>query len=237
MPEEHMIVIVPTGDFVLDIRHEDDGRPFSYRVDSHALRQNSRYFDRLLSNRFSEGVSLSAAHTALIQSGKYATIADAPLHLLPHVSVVDIGRISKVSTIQQLAADFLRILHGLELTTPTPPLANLANLAVVADRFDAIAAVSRHVTRKKYLQALDAKTKPKPQAAFAEERVRQRLIVGLLFDHPPWVAMCSAQLILRNSARWSPDAPEDYAVPLWWDLPDGVEGKVVHIRTGRQKRA
>jgi hypothetical protein len=238
MLHEDLTVLVPTGDLVLDIRHEEGGRLFSYRVDSNALRQTSRYFDRLLSNRFSEGVGLSASHTALIESGKYATIADAPPEVLFRVSIIDIGRISKVSTIQQLAADFFRILHGLELTkaaTP-PPLANLANLAVVADRFDAIAAVSQYVLKKKYLQTLDAKKsskgRPQKMGYVEEERARQKLFVGLFFDHPLWVAKSSSQLILRNSARWSsPDAPEEeYAGPLWWDLPDGVEDELMQRR-------
>lgn len=114
---------------------------------------------------------------------------------------------------------------------PNPPVPNLANLTIVADRLDALPALSRYVKKHKFLQSLDAKTRGGTSNTLSEERIRQKLLIGLLLDHGVWVSMYSKRLILRNSARWKPDAPEtapDDA--LYWDLPQGLEEEMMHRR-------
>jgi hypothetical protein len=137
---------------------------------------------------------------------------------LPTIRIEDLGRISAVKSIRPLLTDFLHILHDQD-TQATPPVSNLANLAIVADRFDALEAVRVHVRRKKVIKALDARTQPKQDAGLSEERIRQRLLVGLMLDHPPWVDKYSARLITKGWIGQESDLED----PLWWDLPNRIE--------------
>ncbi|KAI4697507.1 uncharacterized protein J4E84_000637 [Alternaria hordeiaustralica] len=229
--DEDALVIAADGDLILDVAQEEGGQRFSYRVESKTLQQNSRYFENLLSDRFNEGQRLTAALEALALSS-YSKIADAPAHVLPHIAIVNVGRVAvaKASSIRNLVADFLRAIHGLDLAVTNPPIANLANLAVVADRFDAVAGLSKHIQRKKYLQLIDAKSRGKPAPAQTEERIRQKLFVGLLFDHPSWVTRYSKHLIIRDSVQWRPGTEEDHTKALWWDIPNGVEDELIQRR-------
>lgn len=228
MPEEtNPTIIAPGGDLVLAVCQEEGGEQFAYRVDSKILRENSRFFENLLSDRFNEGQRLSAELEALKLAG-HSNIADASADALPRIHIVNIGRISisKASNVQNLIADFLRAVHGQDLAVPNPPVPNLANLAVVADRFDAVTCLSRYVQRRKYLHLIDAKPKGRVSPGLPEERARQKLLVGLLFDHPPWVTRYSKHLIMRDSIQWKPGIEEDHSKALWWDIPYGVEGSV-----------
>jgi hypothetical protein len=215
-------IVIVAGDLILDVRQTDDSAPFLFRVDSMMLQRNSPYFENLLSDRFSEGQKLSAALDALKVAG-HSNIADAPAYVLPKIAIVNVGRISRVSSIQNLTADFLRALHGLDLPA-LPPIANLANLAVVADRFDALPHFSTYVHRKRYLQTVEARTKGRSSISLPEEKIRQKLLIGLLFDHAPWITRYSKHLIMRDSAQWQSGVEEDDTKPLWWDIPNGVEG-------------
>ena len=228
---DELLVIAPSGDLILDVSQEEGSQVYLYRVDSNTLQQNSRYFENLLSERFSEGQKLAAALSDLKLAG-HASLEDAPTNSLPHISIVNAGRIaiSKASSIRNLVADFLRAIHGLDLAVPSPPVANIANLAVVADRFDAVECVARYVQRKKYLQLAEAKSKGRASPALTEERVRQKLLIGLLLDHPPWVTRYSKYLIIRDSVQWRPDAEEDHTKALWWDIPSGLEDEMIQRR-------
>ncbi|CAA9960966.1 hypothetical protein CFE70_004346 [Pyrenophora teres f. teres 0-1] len=229
--EEELLVIAAKGDVIIDVAQEEGGQWFSYRVDSKTLQQNSRYFENLLSDRFSEGQQLAKALEALALGG-HGDMAHVSTDVLPHISIINVGRVAvaKVSSIRNLLADFLRAVHGLDLAVPNPPIANVANLAVVADRFDAVACLSRYFQKKKYLQLLDAKARGKPSPSQSEERTRQRLFVGLLFDHPAWVTKYSKQLIMRDSVQWQPVVEEDHTKALWWDIPNGVEDELIQRR-------
>ncbi|KAJ4291983.1 hypothetical protein N0V90_009881 [Kalmusia sp. IMI 367209] len=215
--DDSLLVIAPAGDLILDVSQEDGSRQFAYRVDSKVLRASSQYFENLLGERFSEGQQLSAALEALRLAG-HSNIADAPVDALPRIAIVNV------------VADFLRAVHGQDLAVASPPPPNLANLAIVADRFDATECLSRYVQRKKYLQLLDAKARGRISAGMTEERVRQKLLVGLLFDHAPWVTRYSKHLILRDSAQWQPGVEDDYTKALWWNLPNGVEDELIQRR-------
>ena len=228
--EDDLIVIASGGDLILDVSQAEGGQQFAFRVDSKTLQSTSRYFDNLLSDRYSEGQQLIAALEALKVAG-YSDVANAPVDSLPRIPIVNIGRISisKGSNIQNLAADFLRAVHGQYLAAATPPVANLANLAVVADRFDAVESLTTYVRRKKYLQMIDAKSKGKTVLGVTEERARQKLLVGLVFDHPPWITRYSKHLIMRDSEMWRPGVEEDFSKALWWDLPNGLEGGFITL--------
>lgn len=214
--------ITPTGDLVLDIHDEGRSQVFSYRVSAEHLKQASPYFVRLLDpSKFGEGSQVAEKLKELRNT--YPDIEAAPSNELPRVSIVDIGRISKVNTIKNLVADFLNILHGLEISTVVPPIPNLANLAVVADRFDALPHFSAYARRKKVYSTIDTRSKGK-LGLLPEERLRQKLLIGLLFDHPPWIATYSKRLIIGGSSQWKPDAEENDELASWWDMPHGFEG-------------
>ncbi|TID18011.1 hypothetical protein E2P81_ATG10981 [Venturia nashicola] len=220
--------ISPNGDLVLDIHNEARNQVFSYRVSAEQVKQASPYFVRLLDpSKFGEGQKV--AETLKELRTTYADIGDAPAKELPRVSIVDIGRISKVNTIQNLVADFLRILHGIEISTPVPPLPNLANLAVVADRFDALTHFSAYAQRKKVFTTIDARGKGK-LASLTEERLRQKLLVGLLLDHSSWISTASKRLIIGGSVQWKSDAEEDEELASWWDMPHGLEDEMLSRR-------
>jgi hypothetical protein len=65
LDEERLLVIAANGNLILDVAQEEGGQRFSYRADSKVLQQNSRYFENLLSDRFSEGQQLEKALEAL----------------------------------------------------------------------------------------------------------------------------------------------------------------------------
>ncbi|KAF1927086.1 uncharacterized protein M421DRAFT_101903 [Didymella exigua CBS 183.55] len=232
MPDEDdLLVIAFGGDLVLDVSQEEGSQQYSYRVDSKILQQNSRYFENLLSERFSEGQKLAAALQDLKLAG-HASLGDTPIENLPRISIVNAGRIaiSKASSIRNLIADFLRAIHGLDLAVFNPPVANIANLAVVADRFDAVDCVAKYVQRKKFMQLTEAKAKGRTSPTLTEERARQKLLIGLLLDHPPWVTRYSKHLIMRDSVQWQADAEEDHTKALWWDIPNGLEDEMIQRR-------
>lgn len=229
MDDENFMTIAPAGDLILDVSQEEEDPRFSYRVDSKSLQSSSRYFENLLSDRFSEGQKLSAALEALKIAG-HPTLADAPIDALPRITILNVGRVG-ASSIKNLVGDFLRAVHGQDLSTTIPPVANLANLAIVADRFDATEPLSLYARKKKLCALLDAKSpKGKISTGMTEERSRQKLLVGLLFDHAPWVTRYSKHLILRDSSQWQPGVEEDHTKPLWWNLPNGVEDELIQRR-------
>jgi hypothetical protein len=217
-------IAVKNGDLVLQIEHANanlDVTLHSFRVSTTALKAKSKYFERLLeAGRFGEGQQIISQHEALLK--KFASLALAPATELPVIRIEDLGRISAVKSIRPLLTDFLLILHDQD-TQATPPVSNLANLAIVADRFDALDAVRLHVRRKKVLRALDAKTQPKQDAGLSEERVRQRLLVGLMLDYAPWVEKYSVRLITKGWVGQEAELED----PLWWDLPNRIEEELI----------
>ncbi|KAB2577591.1 hypothetical protein BFW01_g9788 [Lasiodiplodia theobromae] len=218
-------VVSDSGDLLLRVKEDDDQEGFLYRVESNRLREASSYFEKLLSGGFSEAANVAVHHERLRK--QYSTMADVPLDELPEVTIVDIGRTSKVSTIKLITADFLRALHKQPLGNgkDAPPVTNMANLAIVADRFDALDTFSQFVHQRKYLQMIDAKTKGKTAASLPEERVRQKLLIGALLNYPPWTKLYSKRLILGGSERWNNEAIEESGGALWWDISTGIEGK------------
>jgi hypothetical protein len=217
-------IALKNGDLVLQIEHANaalDITLHSFRVSTTALKAKSKYFERLLSaGRFGESQQIATQHATLLQ--KFQSLALVPATELPVIRIEDLGRISAVKSIRPLLTDFLLILHDQD-TQATPPVSNLANLAIVADRFDALDAVRTHVRRKKILRALDAKTQPKQDLGLSEERVRQRLLVGLMLDHAPWVEKYSVRLIAKGWVGQESELED----PLWWDLPNRIEEELV----------
>ena len=214
--------IDPAGNLVLSVSHEGS-ESFEFQVSATCLQNASPYFSNLLHpSKFAEGV---AVWERLNKLGN-TTVGEICVDELPKVKISDLGRTSLVKNVKNLAADFLHIIHGRPLTD-SPALAKLANLAVVADRFDAVPHLTRYVRRKGYIQAIERKTSAKQKTATApEERIRQKLFVGLLLDHPPWVTLYSKRLVIQGSSRWRSEKEDDDSA-LWWDLPQRIEEELL----------
>lgn len=225
-----ILIIAEDGDLLLEACDDKRNQKFTYRVNTNSLQKSSAYFQKLIDSKFGEGKAI-ASQLNIVRS-KYADISDAPLNDLPLARVSDIGKTSEVSSIKMLFRDFLKVLHNQDLPTSSSspgvaavPLVNLANLSVVADRFDALEHTAAYVHRKRLLQSVDSRNKVKI-TKLTEERLRQRLLVGLLFGHAPWVLSASQSLIVTGSSRWQADVvPTEDDSPLWWDLPRGFEGE------------
>ncbi|PIB00030.1 hypothetical protein CB0940_02833 [Cercospora beticola] len=216
-----IIAIDGKGDIVLHIEHNTAAATLGqrYRVSSAALKSTSKYFERLLDGRFGESARIEKEHVLL--RDKYGTLDKVPSVELPVIPIEDIGCISAVKSIEALCTDFLLILHARDTNTPVPT-ANLANLAIVADRFDALDIVRTYASRKKLTRAIEGKTTAKAESNLSEERVRQRILIGLLLDHAPWLDKYSARLITSGSKSWTGSRAEENDV-MWWNLPHGLE--------------
>jgi len=223
---QRIITITEDGDIVLRITHQHGfiETVNSFRVSSRLLQRSSNYFGRLLQpGRFEEAAYVEETHLRLREN--YRIIQDAPAAELPILKIQDLGRLSAVKAVDALLTDLFLILSGRDAAL-SPVTVNFANLAIVADRFDALDAVRTYFKRKKLIHAIDGKTTAKLDAGLSEEKVRQRLLVGLLLDYPPWVERYSARLILRG---WvGKEAPTSAA--LWRDLPYCVENELAYRR-------
>src|SRR5215469_6497984 len=227
-PASDITVITTAGDLVLQVSHGDE--TFLYRVAVASLTKTSRYFKNLLEGDFGEGIQVQRNLKALDRD----KIAELPHDALPLVKIEDLGRISKVNTIRNLVEDFLNIVHDHVLPKP-PPISNLANLAIVADRFDCLPSLIAADRRLKFIQANERRkssaltsAKPVPDS---EERTRQKLLIGILLDHSPWVSLASKRLIIGGSTRWKADGVDDTDTALWWDLPRDVEEELICRRS------
>ncbi|KAL9087393.1 MAG: hypothetical protein Q9165_006690 [Trypethelium subeluteriae] len=210
-------VIANSGDLRINICHDLANREtqtFSYRVDTNRLRQASRFFDRLLSGQFAEAQRTAEGLERLRK--QYKNMIEVPASELPSVTIEDVGRVAISKSVQPLMADFLRALHGIDIESKVS-IPNMANLVVVADRFDALPYFSEYVRKRKLLRG-----KETPEQKLSEERLRQKLYVGILLNHEAWVAAPSHRIITRGSECWKMDS--DFINPAcWWNLPRGLE--------------
>lgn len=196
----------------------------SFRTSSTLLAKNSRYFERLLQpGRFSESNKIHEEHKKL--ATLYGSAAKAPSVELPVLNIKDVGRISNVKSLDALLTDWFHILHDNDAQI-APSVVNYANLAIAADRFDALDVVRVYFNRKKLIRALDGRTTAKLEASLTEEKVRQRLLVAILLDYPPWLEKYSALLITKGWVGKEANTSE----PLWWDLPMRIEEELAYRR-------
>ena len=218
--------ISPNGDLVICIQGKEDSDKYDFRVSSTQLSKASPYFASLLDpDKFREGARIRDTRDALLQS--YKTLSEVPSERLPRVNLEDLGRISQVSSVQPVAKDFFSILHNLDIFTKQPPIANIANLTVIADRYDALAFFSQYIWRRGFLRAVE--TKHKLRDNLTEERIRQMLMVGVMLGYKLLVGQYSKKLIISGSSQWHFQAKDSSSLPLWWNLPYGIEGTKIQL--------
>lgn len=213
--------VAPGGDVVLDVLHSNANGELrqKFRVDSTALKSQSKYFSNLLDSRFTESSRIEKEHGAL--KIRYKNFDEVPSEELPAIKISDLGRISAIKSMN-LFNDFLAVLHARDIAA-VPPIVNLANLAIVADRFDALEAFRIYVERKKMLRAIDGKTIPKTEQSLPQDKVRRRILVATLLEYPPWLERYSARMIIKG---WKAEELNENAA-MWWSLPQGIEEELL----------
>lgn len=265
--EFDVVDIVPDGDLLLDVTFETspetlkaarkaaNPRPgqkttpptfkaktrVGYRVQLAVLKQNSKYFDNLLSDtRFSEARSIEASFQQL--SLRNVNPSKADLADLPVVKILEDDEATRSAEQDSAFGDLLRILHRKQSTSASSARAvnmqYLAVLAVLADRFDCIGIVSRYLSALKYkwpaTQTRLAREDGPALSLAAEETLRQKILVAWLLDQPPRLHTAARELIMYGSRRWSPsfeveEETEDPPPAAWWDLPDDLEREVPYF--------
>lgn len=221
----------------------------TFRVETAALRRQSKYFDRLLGDvRFREAKDIADALAALEIRGVKPAEAD-PAEL-PCVEVTDDDEATQYAHRELVFADLLRILHGQPVaaggtTSPanrvTPQY--VTTLAVLADRFDCTAPVSSYVntslkfkwpvTNRNSGRGVGGGDDGPGLSRAAEDVLRQKILVGWLLNQPVKFQAGTRELIMCGSSRWTSFAPEDdsgtheeeRSEATWWYLPEGLEGQ------------
>jgi len=214
----------------------------AYRVDLDVLKRQSKYFNNLLADsRFRETREIETALAKL--KLKDARPEDLTPRDLPWIRIDDDDEIDRSVGREAVFNELLLILHGKDtLKSPgkQPTLKEGCSLAIFADRFDCIGPAARYLKNLRFKFPL-AQSRPSRGGEddglpvfVNEEAVRQKILVCWLLDQPPRFSTGTRELILYGSRRWSPyadaDADGDEAVysSLWWNLPDGLEGKIAY---------
>jgi len=220
----------------------------TFRVETAALRGQSKYFAKLLGDSgFKEANDIADALAALSLRGVKPAEAD-PAEL-PCVEVTDDDEATQYAHRELVFADLLRILHGQLVAAGTTPAAKVTpqyvtTLAVLADRFDCTAAVSSYVnTSLKFKWPITSRNSGRGTgddspglSRAAEDVLRQKILVGWLLNQPVKFQAGTRELIMCGSSRWSSFAPEDdpgheeRSEASWWYLPEGLEEELQYRR-------
>ncbi|KAL8999870.1 MAG: hypothetical protein Q9169_001411 [Polycauliona sp. 2 TL-2023] len=184
------IVIDTQGDLLLFVRYSKELSQY-YRVSVSVLRNQSSYFDNLLSTKFSEGIAVDSRLATLRKC--HEAIACVPPSALPMVTVSDIA-IGPADTRTDLCESslglLLEILHGclqwsiVKTKGYVRPII-LALLAHYAEAFAAIPSVSKEIhalSEKGYIRG-----NARPTIDIKEEKSRQKIYAGLILDLPDWL--------------------------------------------------
>jgi hypothetical protein len=208
-----------------------------YRVQLAVLKQNSRYFDNLLSDtRFAEARSIEAAFQKL--SLQNVKPAEAKASDLPAVKIHEDDEATQSAGQDSVFEDLLRILHRKQSTAKPVTMHSLAVLAVLADRFDCTPTVSKYLSVLKYkwpaTQTRLSRDDGPALSKAAEETLRQKILVAWLLDQPLKMQAATRELIMYGSRRWSASFDEEdegmSETGAWWDLPDDLETELHHRR-------
>jgi hypothetical protein len=227
LPQADIVNASTTGDLVLVVSSGIDGAaPVSYRVNSELLRKFSRYFSRLLhADRFKEGLAFREAMARL--EDRQLDPSSLPARMLPQIELNEIGLASPGRGLESILGDFFRVLHGTMGGKGQLSMSYLAKMAVLADRFDCIPRVAEYFNGSpNLLHKMELKDRGKGIYGGAEERVRQKVLVGWYFSDWEWFKVYSRKLVLGGSVQWTGDesVKNSDEQGIWWDLPGGLEG-------------
>ncbi|KAL8868397.1 MAG: hypothetical protein Q9174_005019, partial [Haloplaca sp. 1 TL-2023] len=218
------------GDLLLHVNFQQS-HVRQYRVVIASLRSHSTFFDALLDDtKFSEGIAVQARLANL--RANHVDMSSVPPCDLPRVTVSDVavGRANPSSnSVAGAFRLFLDILHGRFVWPASDKAVKkpdfLALLAHYAEAFGAVACVKSCIAaRLEHLLPLDLQN---PTGGLKEEKVRQKIYIGLVMGLSQWVRTYSASLIIHGSFKWqetyeSDQGLEDGGLP-WENLSGGVE--------------
>ncbi|KAI9838073.1 MAG: hypothetical protein M1819_006228 [Sarea resinae] len=223
-----------SGDLILGFQDQSSHEIWLFRVLSRCLTYRSEYFSTLLDPlKFKEGAIVSETHKTL--RGQYSSFSLASNRELPHIVVSGMEHTPLDHLTREIFADYLRILHGqggeadLKLPSKGKPTAYLVTLAIIADRFDCLRVVGPYLKAQRLFVAPDLRRIQK--GPLNEELLRQKLLICILLDYPEYVAFFSKEIIFQGSTRWTSDEISSAEnLPLWWDLPKGLEAELLYRR-------
>ncbi|KAI2783247.1 hypothetical protein F4815DRAFT_385787 [Daldinia loculata] len=260
LPE--IVNIVEDGDLILDVTFENskdtirtaraaqskllsrDSQPapkkktrLGFRVSLKALKTQSKYFERLLTDtRFKEAKDISSAFAALSVRNVKPETAEAKE--LPWIKIQDDDQATQYAHREGAFGDLLRILHGKEVVTKFTMFTMLfvTTLAVLADRFDCTSAVSKFLVagmRFKWPVTNRKSTRDEPlvMSRSNEDVLRQKILVSWLLNQPARFQAATKEIIMNGSCRWSSFAQDDeFSDATWWYLQDGIEQELQYRR-------
>lgn len=222
-------------------------REVLFHVPSAALVRMNLYFAALLDPRkFSEGrilVDKTAQLKEKYGSQMRGRLDQVHFDDLPRVYVEAVGLFAKNTSEADVFEFFLKALirafgngerkKDFLKEFALKPVSFLASLIVVANRFNGQEVLKTLMTESRCAGNLmkDKLLRPvnmKGARLSNEERVRQALYVGIFLDHHDVTRAMSHALITMGSKAWfyGGDEAEIRAQrPVWWHLPEGIEGK------------
>lgn len=252
-PDTNIIEISPDGDVLLDCTfapgHSKSAAPGTYlvRISSAALKRSSDYFRVLLDpGKFHEGqlVVDTLAQLEAEYGSHSLALQNARADQLPRLTIELPPISSKMARADALKTYFGTLClvgkrdtssnaNGLlsKLAEGSIPL--LASLAVLSDRF------ASHQAFTQALSWADGHLEKDPSAVWKiinrlrffqngdEVRLREAIYLALFLQNEEAMGYLTHLLILRGSINWLPGSDHGDAgveKPLWWHLPDGVEG-------------
>ncbi len=205
----------------------------AYRLSLEVLKRSSKYFANLLSNpQFREADAIGSAH-AKLRAMKIQP-REAGVDSLPWVAVADDDEATKAAGREAAFEDMMRILHRKPVKENRATMAYATTMAIIADRFDCVAVVARALnTDLKFKWPLTS-TRPLVDDAGrptdVEQVLRQKILVSWLLGQPMRLQQSSRELIMRGSSLWSVyHEPDTVSTAAWWNLPDGIEGKIANV--------
>ncbi|TQS34292.1 hypothetical protein Golomagni_05330 [Golovinomyces magnicellulatus] len=200
-----------------------------FRIKSESLTKESSYFRLLLSTNFAEGIAIQKTREALAESGQNPINVDAAR--LPRTMIIDEDLTTKTVGREQIFTDLLRVIHGLYLiilfmkdpkTTPFTTQCWTV-LVLMGDNYDVIPSIARRLQKASLSHTYRVTTDKT-----GEESLRQKIIVHYYMGQGPNFKCATRDLIMRSSILMN--GTENFSTNLkgaWWDLPHGIERRLL----------
>ena len=150
--------------------------------------------------------------------------SQAPADKLPRIFMTESGQALWKTTTGELFGDFLRILHGIDIKHVPLQISYLCCLADVADKYESLSALAIYAREGDIIGRLGMMDTVEYPKRISEERLRQMILAGWVFNEDNFFEVGTKQLINEGSTLWiGTDNSPDGEVGLWWRLPDGLE--------------
>ena len=209
-------------DIVLDfsaVAGNENAMP--YRAPSALLRERSSYFRSLLDPGFGEGAEVKRKQQELQQAGFGRQSLGIPDDRLPSLQIQDVGVLPAGCDIRAVIQKFLLLAFESDPVITLRGIVDLGSILIMADRFNMVTHVRAELFKHDALRILASPLKPDN-----EERLRLRLLAGILQKDDRAIFTCSSKLVIRGSTFWKGGdlmQSENEVLALWKHLPHGYE--------------